>query len=81
MRAAGCTSVVRRKGYWQCEPLGLPWLVSSCDLLFGCSSEQNSGVIRIYDGRGDEKPLVSIDKLHRSPVHLMAVCLVFLTIG
>ncbi|KAG9315709.1 hypothetical protein JVU11DRAFT_3356 [Chiua virens] len=36
-------------------------------------SEQNTGIIRIYDGRGDDKPLVSIDKLHRSPVHLMAV--------
>ena len=51
-------------------------LASSCCLLLGCSSERNSGVIRIYDGRGDEKPLVSIEKLHRSPVHLMTVCLV-----
>ncbi|TDL23225.1 hypothetical protein BD410DRAFT_787555 [Rickenella mellea] len=34
-------------------------------------SEQSTGVIRIYDGRGDGKPLLTIDKLHRSPVHLM----------
>ncbi|KAF9241111.1 hypothetical protein BU15DRAFT_45146 [Melanogaster broomeanus] len=35
-------------------------------------SEQSTGVIRIYDGRGDDKPLFVVDKLHRSPVHLMA---------
>ena len=37
------------------------------------SSEASSGVIRIYDGRGDGKPLVTIDKLHRAPVHVMTV--------
>ena len=37
------------------------------------SSEANSGVIRIYDGRGDDKPLLTIDKVHRFPVHLMTV--------
>lgn len=50
-------------------------------LTLGCSSEQNTGVIRIYDGRGDDKPLVSIEKLHRSPVHLMAVCFLLLNVG
>ncbi|KAF9221560.1 hypothetical protein BS17DRAFT_737282 [Gyrodon lividus] len=34
-------------------------------------SDKSTSVIRIYDGRGDDKPLVVIDKLHRSPVHLM----------
>ncbi|KAI6042675.1 hypothetical protein EDC04DRAFT_2965944 [Pisolithus marmoratus] len=35
-------------------------------------SDQASGTIRIYDARGDGKPLTVIDKLHRYPVHLMA---------
>ncbi|KAL5482454.1 CYP15 [Sanghuangporus weigelae] len=34
-------------------------------------SESNSGAIHIYDSRGDEKPLLVVDKVHRSPVHLM----------
>ncbi|OCB88921.1 peptidyl-prolyl cis-trans isomerase [Sanghuangporus baumii] len=34
-------------------------------------SESNSGAIRIYDSRGDDKPLLVVDKVHRSPVHLM----------
>jgi hypothetical protein len=37
------------------------------------SSEQNSGSIRLYDGRGDGKPLETVEKLHRFPVHLMTV--------
>ena len=28
-------------------------------------------MIRIYDGRGDGKPLYTLDKLHKHPVHLM----------
>ncbi|EJF63476.1 hypothetical protein DICSQDRAFT_83176 [Dichomitus squalens LYAD-421 SS1] len=35
-------------------------------------SERGSGTIRLYDGRGDGKPLEVIDKLHRFPVHVMA---------
>ncbi|EIN12739.1 peptidyl-prolyl cis-trans isomerase [Punctularia strigosozonata HHB-11173 SS5] len=34
-------------------------------------SEQNSGIVRIYDGRGDGTPLETLDKLHRFPVHVM----------
>ncbi|EIW81070.1 hypothetical protein CONPUDRAFT_165295 [Coniophora puteana RWD-64-598 SS2] len=34
-------------------------------------SEQGTGIIRIYDGRGDDKPIMVVDKLHRSPVHVM----------
>ncbi|KAH7923839.1 hypothetical protein BV22DRAFT_1130346 [Leucogyrophana mollusca] len=34
-------------------------------------SEQSTGVIRLYDGRGDDKALLTIDKLHRSAVHLI----------
>ncbi|EKM51860.1 uncharacterized protein PHACADRAFT_127818 [Phanerochaete carnosa HHB-10118-sp] len=34
-------------------------------------SEQSTGVIRLYDGRGNGEPLETIDKLHRSPVHIM----------
>ncbi|CED84173.1 peptidyl-prolyl cis-trans isomerase [Phaffia rhodozyma] len=34
-------------------------------------SEQGTSTIRIYDGRGDGKPLYTLDKLHRHPVHLM----------
>lgn len=37
------------------------------------SSEQGTGVIRIYDGRGDGNPLQTIDKLHKYPVHIMTV--------
>lgn len=36
-------------------------------------SDRNSGTIRIYDGRGDGKPLSVVDKVHRAPVHLMTV--------
>lgn len=35
-------------------------------------SEQQNGIVRIYDGRGDDKPLEVVDKLHKSPVHVMA---------
>ncbi|KAJ7863081.1 hypothetical protein B0H14DRAFT_2739235 [Mycena olivaceomarginata] len=34
-------------------------------------SEEGTGVIRLYDGRGDDKPLETIENLHRFPVHLM----------
>ena len=37
------------------------------------SSDQHSGTIRLYDGRGDGKPLETAEKLHRFPVHLMTV--------
>ncbi|KAI0259831.1 hypothetical protein BC834DRAFT_1045054 [Gloeopeniophorella convolvens] len=35
-------------------------------------SEESSGTIRLYDGRGDGTPLETLDKLHRSPVHLLS---------
>lgn len=38
------------------------------------SSEAGSGKIHIYDGRGNETPLETVSKLHKSPVHLMTVC-------
>ncbi|KAF9463062.1 hypothetical protein BDZ94DRAFT_1259976 [Collybia nuda] len=34
-------------------------------------SDATSGKIRLYDGRGGDTPLETIDNLHRSPVHLM----------
>ncbi|KAJ3539228.1 hypothetical protein NM688_g6396 [Phlebia brevispora] len=34
-------------------------------------SEQGTGVIRLYDARGNGEPLETIDKLHRAPVHVM----------
>ncbi|OXG32303.1 peptidylprolyl isomerase domain and WD repeat-containing protein 1 [Cryptococcus neoformans Ze90-1] len=34
-------------------------------------SDAASPTIRIYDGRGDGKPLYELTKLHRAPVHLM----------
>ncbi|KAG8970277.1 hypothetical protein FRC05_000651 [Tulasnella sp. 425] len=34
-------------------------------------SEANSSTIRIYDGRGDGRPMDTIDKLHRAPVHII----------
>ena len=50
-----------------------------CFVIVRCSrhvsSEQNSGAIRLYDGRGDEKPLETVEKVHRFPIHLMTVCL------
>lgn len=36
-------------------------------------SDIASPTIRIYDGRGDGKPLYELTKLHRAPVHLMVV--------
>lgn len=41
------------------------------------SSEQNSGIIRLYDGRGDGKPLETVETLHRFPVHIMTVRLLY----
>ncbi|KAI0917240.1 hypothetical protein AcV5_007761 [Taiwanofungus camphoratus] len=35
-------------------------------------SEKATGIIRLYDGRGNGQPLETIDKLHRFPVHVMA---------
>jgi peptidylprolyl isomerase domain and WD repeat-containing protein 1 len=35
-------------------------------------SDVASPTIRIYDGRGDGKPLYELDKLHRAPVHLIS---------
>ncbi|GAA5982897.1 hypothetical protein JCM11641_002620 [Rhodosporidiobolus odoratus] len=34
-------------------------------------SDYDSPIIRIYDGRGDGKPLYTLNKLHRDSVHLM----------
>ncbi|KDQ62315.1 hypothetical protein JAAARDRAFT_121409 [Jaapia argillacea MUCL 33604] len=34
-------------------------------------SDKQSGIIRLYDGRGDGQPLETIEKLHKFPVHLM----------
>ncbi|KAG9009450.1 hypothetical protein FRB93_005386 [Tulasnella sp. JGI-2019a] len=34
-------------------------------------SEEGSNVIRLYDGRGDGTPMHILDKLHKSPVHIM----------
>ncbi len=44
-----------------------------CDTHDMFSSEQNSGTIRLYDGRGDGNPLETVEKLHRFPIHLMTV--------
>ncbi|KAG6909126.1 hypothetical protein DXG01_001878 [Tephrocybe rancida] len=35
------------------------------------SSDSKTGTIRIYDGRGDGKPLETIETLHRFPVHII----------
>lgn len=40
------------------------------------SADATSGVIRLYDGRGNDQPLETIDSVHRFPVHAMAVCTV-----
>lgn len=37
------------------------------------SSDSTSGTIRIYDGRGGDTPLETIETLHRFPVHIMSV--------
>lgn len=42
------------------------------------SSDATSGVIRLYDGRGGDKPLETIDTVHKFPVHIMTVCFVYL---
>ncbi|KIK07923.1 hypothetical protein K443DRAFT_85842 [Laccaria amethystina LaAM-08-1] len=34
-------------------------------------SDASSGTVRLYDGRGGDKPLETIETLHRFPVHLM----------
>lgn len=37
------------------------------------SSDASSGVIRLYDGRGGDKPLETLSSIHRFPVHVMTV--------
>ncbi|KAG5636191.1 hypothetical protein H0H81_008897 [Sphagnurus paluster] len=34
-------------------------------------SDSKTGTIRIYDGRGNDKPMETIETLHRFPVHIM----------
>ncbi|THH28223.1 hypothetical protein EUX98_g5970 [Antrodiella citrinella] len=34
-------------------------------------SEKKTGTIRLYDGRGGDEPLETVEKLHRFPVHVM----------
>ncbi|KAI0729627.1 hypothetical protein C8Q72DRAFT_305106 [Fomitopsis betulina] len=34
-------------------------------------SDRNSGAVRLYDARGNDQPLETVDRLHRFPVHLM----------
>lgn len=41
-------------------------------------SDVSSPTIRIYDGRGDGQALHELTKIHRAPVHLMAVSLAML---
>lgn len=41
------------------------------------SSDAASGVIRLYDGRGGDTPLETIETLHRFPVHVMTVCILY----
>jgi peptidylprolyl isomerase domain and WD repeat-containing protein 1 len=61
--------------------LKLPYVPRVCAWIHGqhdartllAISDYNSSAIRIYDGRGDGKPLHTIDKLHRDSVHLMTV--------
>ena len=52
-------------------PLLLPRQNAHENSLF--RSEQITGIIRLYDGRGDGNPLETVEKLHRFPVHLMTV--------
>lgn len=70
---------VHRRG--QAQGLLAMWVLHAISLQYayswGCSSDKNSGTIRIYDGRGNGEPLETIEKLHRSPVHIMTVRLVW----
>ena len=34
-------------------------------------SQEDKPIIQLYDGRGDGKPLATIDTIHRAPIHLM----------
>ncbi|GAA5871767.1 hypothetical protein JCM8547_008137 [Rhodosporidiobolus lusitaniae] len=60
--------------------LKLPYVPRVCAWVHGkhdartllAISDFDSPTIRIYDGRGDGTPLFTVDKLHRSSVHLMA---------
>jgi peptidylprolyl isomerase domain and WD repeat-containing protein 1 len=36
-------------------------------------SDMATSTIRIYDGRGDGRPLHELSKINRAPVHLMVV--------
>ncbi|KAF8195425.1 hypothetical protein BJ912DRAFT_956939 [Pholiota molesta] len=39
--------------------------------LLAVYADASSGVIRLYDGRGGDQPLETIDSIHRFPVHIM----------
>lgn len=61
--------------------LKLPYAPRTCAWVHGRNdgrtllaiSDYDSPAIRIYDGRGDGKPLHTLGALHRESVHLMAV--------
>jgi hypothetical protein len=72
--AAGFTKVVRSKVSWQCKCLFVP--CEYCVLtVLGSRSDSTSGTVRLYDGRGGDQPLETVDKVHRFPVHTMTVTL------
>ncbi|XP_033120837.1 peptidylprolyl isomerase domain and WD repeat-containing protein 1-like [Anneissia japonica] len=54
----------------------LPYIPSCCEWVFKSGdaigalaiSEKDNGVINVYDGRGDNKPLHTLDSLHSAPI-------------
>ncbi|KAG0141161.1 hypothetical protein CROQUDRAFT_664216 [Cronartium quercuum f. sp. fusiforme G11] len=60
--------------------LKLPYLPQACCWVHSIGqaatllaiSDSQTSVINVYDGRGSEKPVMSITSLHHSPVHLMS---------
>ena len=43
------------------------------NLDFICSCEQDKPVIHVFDGRGEDKEITFLDKLHSSPITFMEV--------
>jgi hypothetical protein len=71
MRAVGFIGKGKHKDCLQCEMLC--FCFTTKNLIFYRSSDASSGTVRLYDGRGGDKPLETIETLHRFPVHLMTV--------
>ena len=51
----------------------MEYRVTLLHIIFSC--EQDRPVIHVFDGRGEDKEIAYLDKLHSSPITFMEVCI------